>query len=62
MGFIIGFIGSLIYFIIIYITNSLNTLGIGRTLLFLTIASLTSFLFEFIGVKTTEYSSENTIT
>ncbi|WP_069807707.1 carotenoid biosynthesis protein [Vulcanisaeta thermophila] len=51
VGFVIGFIASPIYFVMIYLIHSIIRFGFRRALVFLAVASLTSMAFELLGVN-----------
>ncbi|MGC8597739.1 MAG: carotenoid biosynthesis protein [Thermocladium sp.] len=50
IGIVFGLLGSPMFFILFYIINSVIILGARRTLIFLLLASIISFLFEYVGV------------
>lgn len=50
VGSVVGLLGSPIYFIAVYLLNSATVMGARRSVVFLAVSSLVSFLFEFVGV------------
>ena len=50
IGMVFGLLGSPMFFILFYMINSIIVLGTRRTIVFLSLASIISFLFEYVGV------------
>lgn len=51
VALIVGFLSSPLFFIIVYLINSIINLGIRKSLAFLAMACSISFIFEYLGVN-----------